>query len=382
MNHNIPQELQKLQELTRHYVARELRPHEVEVDRTNHLAPELRKQLRKKALEVGLFGYNLPVEVGGPGLSWLGQILIREQLGHVSQTMADTVGRPPKALLACQGEQRRRYLEPVLRAEMTWSFALTEPEAGSDAAAMRSRAARVDGGWRLNGTKHFISHGDTSDILIVIAKTDEGLPTAFLVEHDTPGFSVGRIHPKMGWRGYNVAELQFDNVFVPDIQVLGKPGDGLRLGLSQIGEARMGVAAHCVGMAQRAFDYVVEHVKVRKQFGRALASFQGLQWMLAEMALDIEQSRALLYATARTLDLATNTGEVRTEISMAKLSASEMVGRVADRAVQIMGGAGYMAESPIEMIYRDARAFRIGEGTSEIQKNQIARGILGGDFTG
>ena len=186
----------------------------------------------------------------------------------------------------------------------------------------------------------------------------------------------------MGWRGYNVAELQFDNVFVPDIQVLGKPGEGLRLGLSQIGEARMGVAAHCVGMAQRAFDYVIEHVKVRKQFGRALASFQGLQWMLAEMALDIEQSRALLYATARTLDLATNTGEVRTEISMVKLSASEMVGRVADRAVQIMGGAGYMAESPIEMIYRDARAFRIGEGTSEIQKNQIARGILGGDFTG
>jgi len=382
MNHNIPEELQKLQELTRHYVERELRPHEAEVDRTNHLAPELRKQLRKKALEVGLFGYNLPVEVGGPGLSWLGQILIREQLGHVSQTMADTVGRPPKALLACQGEQRRRYLDPVLRAEMTWSFALTEPEAGSDAAAMRSRAARVDGGWRLNGTKHFISHGDTSDILIVIAKTEEGLPTAFLVEQGTPGFSVGRIHPKMGWRGYNVAELQFDNVFVPDIQVLGKPGEGLRLGLSQIGEARMGVAAHCVGMAQRAFDYVVEHVKVRKQFGRALASFQGLQWMLAEMALDIEQSRALLYATARTLDLAANTGEVRTEISMAKLSASEMVGRVADRAVQIMGGAGYMAESPIEMIYRDARAFRIGEGTSEIQKNQIARGILGGDFTG
>lgn len=382
MNHDIPEELQKLQELTRHYVERELRPHEMEVDRTNHLAPELRKQLRKKALEVGLFGYNLPVEVGGPGLSWLGQILIREQLGHVSQTMADTVGRPPKALLACQGEQRRRYLEPVLRAEMTWSFALTEPEAGSDAAAMRTRAARVEGGWRVNGTKHFISHGDTSDILIVIAKTDEGLPTAFLVEHDTPGFSVGRIHPKMGWRGYNVAELQFDNVFVPDIQVLGKPGDGLRLGLSQIGEARMGVAAHCVGMAQRAFDYVVEHAKVRKQFGRALAGFQGLQWMLAEMALDIEQSRALLYATARALDLASNTGEVRTEISMVKLSASEMVGRVADRAVQIMGGAGYMAESPIEMIYRDARAFRIGEGTSEIQKNQIARGILGGDFTG
>ncbi len=377
MNHDIPEELRKLQDLARHYVERELRPHEAEVDRTKNMPHDLYARLRKKSLEVGLFGYNLPVEVGGPGIPWLGQVLLREQLGHVSQAMADTVGRPPKALLACQGEQRQRYLEPVLRAEMTWAFALTEPEAGSDAGAMRTRATKTDGGWKLNGTKHFISHGDSADVVIVIAKTDDGLPTAFLVERGTKGFSVGRVHPKMGWNGYPVAELRFEDAFVSDAQVLGKPGDGLRLGLSQIGEARMGVAAHCVGMAQRAFDYVLEHARVRKQFGQALASFQGLQWMLAEMALDIEQSRALLYATARTLDLAKSPGDVRMEVSMAKLSASEMVGRVADRAVQIMGGAGYMAESPIEMIYRDARAFRIGEGTSEIQKNQIARSLLG-----
>ena len=377
MNHDIPEELRKLQDLARHYVERELRPHEAEVDRTKNMPHDLYARLRKKSLEVGLFGYNLPVEVGGPGIPWLGQVLLREQLGHVSQAMADTVGRPPKALLACQGEQRQRYLEPVLRAEMTWAFALTEPEAGSDAGAMRTRATKTDGGWKLNGTKHFISHGDSADVVIVIAKTDDGLPTAVLVERGTKGFSVGRVHPKMGWNGYPVAELRFEDAFVSDAQVLGKPGDGLRLGLSQIGEARMGVAAHCVGMAQRAFDYVLEHARVRKQFGQALASFQGLQWMLAEMALDIEQSRALLYATARTLDLAKSPGDVRMEVSMAKLSASEMVGRVADRAVQIMGGAGYMAESPIEMIYRDARAFRIGEGTSEIQKNQIARSLLG-----
>ncbi len=377
MNHDIPEELRKLQDLARHYVERELRPHEAEVDRTKNMPHDLYARLRKKSLEVGLFGYNLPVEVGGPGIPWLGQVLLREQLGHVSQAMADTVGRPPKALLACQGEQRQRYLEPVLRAEMTWAFALTEPEAGSDAGAMRTRATKTDGGWKLNGTKQFISHGDSADVVIVIAKTDDGLPTAFLVERGTKGFSVGRVHPKMGWNGYPVAELRFEDAFVSDAQVLGKPGDGLRLGLSQIGEARMGVAAHCVGMAQRAFDYVLEHARVRKQFGQALASFQGLQWMLAEMALDIEQSRALLYATARTLDLAKSPGDVRMEVSMAKLSASEMVGRVADRAVQIMGGAGYMAESPIEMIYRDARAFRIGEGTSEIQKNQIARSLLG-----
>ena len=381
MNHDIPEELQKLQELTRQFVERELRPHEVEVDRTNIIPPELRARLRKKSLEVGLFGYNLPVEAGGPGLPWLGQVLLREQLGHVSQAMADMVGKPPKALLACQGEQRKRYLEPILRAEMTWAFALTEPEAGSDAPSMKTRATRDGDNWLLNGTKHFISHGDSADVLIVIAKTaEDNLPTAFLVERNTPGFSVGRVHPKMGWRGYPVAELRFDNALVPDAQVLGRPGDGLRLGLSQIGEARIGVAAHCVGMAQRAFDYVLEHVKVRRQFGQPLAAFQGLQWMIADMALDIERTRALLYATARTMDHSANTSEVRKEISMAKLAASEMVGRVADSAVQLMGGAGYMAESPIEMIYRDARAFRIGEGTSEIQKNQIARAVLGKEF--
>ncbi len=389
MNYDIPEELQQLQELTRNYVMKELRPHEAEVDRTNDMPHDLYARLRKKSLEVGLFGYNLPADAGGPGLPWFGQALLREQLGHVSQTMADTVGRPPKALLACQGEQRKKYLEPVLRAEMTWAFALTEPEAGSDAGAMKTKATRARGpnggdGWSINGTKHFISHGDSADLVILIAKTDDGMPTAFLVEHGSPGFTTGRVHPKMGWNGYNVAELRFEDAYVSDEQILGKLGDGLRLGLAQIGEARLGVASHCVGMAQRAFDYVLEHAMLRKQFGQPLAAFQGLQWMLAEMALDIEQSRALLYATARTMDSSQSTGKgtgaVRKEISMAKLSCSEMVGRVADKAVQIMGGAGYMAESPIEMIYRDARAFRIGEGTSEIQKNQIARSLLGRDL--
>ena len=380
MDYGIPEELQKLQDLTRQFVEKELRPHEETVDRSNDLPHELRMRLRRKSLEVGLYAYNMPESVGGPGLPWLAQVLLREQLGHVSQALADCVGRPPKILLACAGDQVQRFLEPVLRADMTWSFAITEPGSGSDAGAMKTRATPAPGGWHLNGTKHFISHGDAADVVIVIAKTaEDNLPTAFLVTHDTPGFTTGRIHPKMGWRGYPVAELQFKDAFVPAGNVLGKPGDGLRLGLKQIGEARIGVAAHCVGMAQRALDYVTEHVKVRNQFGQPLAKFQGLQWMLADMALDIEQSRALLYATARSMDSAGESAS-RTAISMAKLSASEMLGRVADKAVQIMGGAGYMAESPIEMIFRDARAFRIGEGTSEIQKNQIARDLLGRDF--
>jgi alkylation response protein AidB-like acyl-CoA dehydrogenase len=319
----------------------------------------------------------MPEEVGGPGLPYLAQVLIREQLGKVSVALADMVGRPPKALLACAGEQRERFLIPAVRAEKTWAFALTEPNAGSDAGAMKTRATRANGGWLLNGTKHFISHGDFADFVMVVAKVEEegrNAPTAFLVEHGTRGFGVGRIHPKMGWRGYPLAELVFNDAFVPDANVLGDVGAGFRLAMSAIGEARIGVAAHCVGLAQRAFDYAVEHVKVRRQFGQPLGQFQGLQWNVADMALDIEQSRALLYAAARTMD---SGADARTAVSMAKLSATEMAGRVTDRALQLLGGAGYMAEGPVEMMFRDARAFRIGEGTSEIQKNQIARAILG-----
>ena len=377
MEYLIPEEFSQLVRLTQQFVEKELLPHEAEVERDNNVTDDLRKKLRLKARELGLFAFNMPEDVGGPGLPYLAQVLIREQLGKVSVALADMVGRPPKALLACRGEQRERFLLPAVRAEKTWACALTEPDAGSAAGAMKTRATRTTGGWVLNGTKHFISHGDFADFVLVIAKIpSEGrdLPTAFLVEHNTRGFRVGRIHPKMGWRGYPIAELIFDDAFVAEENVLGDPGAGLRLALSNIGEARIGVAAHCVGMAQRAFDYAVNHLTVRKQFGQPLGHFQGLQWMVADMALDIEQSRALLYAAARMMDAS---GDARTAVSMAKLSATEMAGRVTDRALQLLGGAGYMAEGPLEMIFRDARAFRIGEGTSEIQKNQIARAFLG-----
>mgnify|MGYP001050634121 CR=1 FL=1 len=377
MDYLIPAEFVQFADLARQFVRKELWPHEEDVERDDRVPPELARSLRAKAVELGLFGFNMPEEAGGPGLPYLAQVLIREQLGQASVALADMAGRPPKALLASRGEQRERLLAPAVRGEQVWAFALTEPGAGSDAAAIRTRAARVEGGWRLTGTKHFISHGNHADRIIVIAKARQGdgdVPAAFVVEQGAPGFSVGRVHRKMGWRGYPVCELVFDEVFVSDANVLGEIGDGLRLGLANILESRIGVAAHCVGMAQRAYDYATEHLRVRRQFGRALGSFQGLQWMVAEMAVEIEQSRALLYAAAREMDRG---GDARAAVSMAKLSATEMAGRVADRALQLLGGAGYMAESPVEMIYRDVRAFRIGEGTSEIQKNQIARACLG-----
>ena len=380
MDYQIPDEFTQLVRLTEQFVRNELLPHEQQIERDDHLPADLRRRLRSKAAELGLFAFNMPAEVGGPGLPYLAQALIREQLGKVGVALADMVGRPPKALLACTGEQRERFLLPCVRAEKTWAFALTEPNAGSDAAALKTRATRTSGGWLLTGTKHFISHGDFADVVIVIAMVDAGnAPTAFLVERQTPGFTVGRIHSKMGWRGYPMAELVFADAFVPEANRLGEPGDGLRLALSAIGEARIGVAAHCVGLAQRAFDYALNHLKVRRQFGQPLGRFQGLQWAVADMALDIEQSRALLYAAARTMDGA---GDARTAVSMAKLSCTEMAGRVTDSSLQLLGGAGYMAEGPLEMLYRDARAFRIGEGTSEIQKNHIARAVLGRELVG
>jgi acyl-CoA dehydrogenase len=379
MDYQLPDEFVQLARLAERFVRAELAPHEQQVERDDDLPADLRAQLRRKAVDVGLFAFNMPQEAGGPGLPYLAQVLIREQLGKVAVALADVVGRPPRGLLACSGEQRARFLLPAVRGEKTWAFALTEPGAGSDAAALTTRATRTAGGFLLNGTKHFVSHGDHADFVIVIAQTDDAgkaVPSAFLVERGTPGFAVGRIHPKMGWRGYPMAELVFADALVPDANLLGDVGQGLRLAMASIGEARIGVAAHCVGLSQRAFDYAVEHVKQRRQFGQALAAFQGIQWALADMALDLEQARALLYAAARTMDAGS---AARTAVSMAKLACTEMAGRVTDRALQLLGGAGYMAEGPLEMLYRDARAFRIGEGTSEMQKNQIARAVLGRD---
>jgi alkylation response protein AidB-like acyl-CoA dehydrogenase len=379
MDYQLPEEFVQLARLAERFVRAELAPHEQQVERADDLPADLRARLRRKAADLGLFAFNMPQEAGGPGLPYLAQVLIREQLGKVAVALADTVGRPPRALLACTGEQRARFLLPAVRGEKTWAFALTEPGAGSDAAALKTRAIRTTDGWRLNGAKHFVSHGNHADFIIVIAQTDDAgkaVPSAFLVERGAPGFSVGRIHPKMGWRGYPMAELVFADAVVPDANLLGDVGQGLRLAMASIGEARIGVAAHCVGLAQRAFDYAVEHVKQRRQFGQALAAFQGIQWALADMALDLEQARALLYAAARTMDAG---ADARTAVSMAKLACTEMAGRVTDRALQLLGGSGYMAEGPLEMLYRDARAFRIGEGTSEMQKNQIARAVLGRD---
>ena len=382
VTHDIPPDLVDLKQMTRRFVEEVLRPHERLIEESDHFPEDLRRQLRRRAVETGLFAFNMPADVGGPGLSWLAQVLIREELGKVSVPLADVVTRPPRVLLACHDSQRTRFLYPAVHGEKTAAFALTEPDAGSDVGSMRTTATRWGEGYILNGVKRFISHGDDADFVVVFARVPQvergsGI-TAFIVEKGTPGFRVGRIHPKMGWRGYTLAELVFEDCYVPETNRLGEEGSGLALALDQINEARLGVAAHSIGMAQRALDIALDHAVNRVQFGRPIGRFQGIQWMLAEMAARLESARALVYAVARSLDIGKGS---RYAISTAKFVATETAGRVVDEALQILGGSGYVAEGPMEMIYRDVRAFRLGEGTSEIQKTQIARALLGKEAT-
>ncbi|HEY4269304.1 MAG TPA: acyl-CoA dehydrogenase family protein [Galbitalea sp.] len=374
MDHGIDNETIALRDTTRTFVERLLRPHEREVEESSKLREDLRRSLRATAVELGLHAFNMPINVGGPGLSRLAQVVVREQLGQVGVALSDVVGRPPLSLLHCDEEQRDRYLLPAVRGELSWAFAITEPDAGSDVKSIRTRATATGDGYVLNGHKQFISHGASADFVIVYAKGADERISAFIVDRSTPGFRVGRIEQTMGWRGYELAELWFDDCAVGSHQLLGPVGEGLTIALDQINESRLGVAAHCLGIAQRALDTAVKHARERVQFGQAIGSFQGLSWMLADASVRVESARSLVYSVARAVDA----GRARpTDISMGKLLATETAGLVVDACLQVMGGAGFMADGPMEMLYRDARAFRIGEGTSEVQRNQIARSVLG-----
>ncbi|MGH8842051.1 MAG: acyl-CoA dehydrogenase family protein, partial [Advenella sp.] len=243
MNYDIPEEFVQLAELTRRFVQKELWPQEAVVERLDEIPRDLRMVLRAKARELGLFAFNMPESAGGPGLPCFAQVLIREQLGQAGVALANLVGRPPKALIACSAEQRSRFLDAAVRGDQIWAFALSEPGAGSDAMALSSRAVRDGKGWRLNGTKHFISHGNEADFVLVIANAETPAgraPTAFIVAQEQAGFTVGRVQQKMGWRGYPICELFFNDVFVPDENILGDVGQGIKLGLANIQDSRIG----------------------------------------------------------------------------------------------------------------------------------------------
>ena len=379
MNFELSSENRLLAETVRRFIKERLMPLEAAIDAADEIDPIVLQALKKEVIALGLFGYNMPQVLGGPELSVAAQSVIDEELGRTTMPLAEAFGHLPGSLRMVNDDQREWLVKPLMRAETTIAYALTEPAAGSDLSAIATRAEKVTGGWRLNGTKHFISAAEHADHLIVLAVTDNQAPlksrlTTFIIERGNPGWKILRRFRKMGWHGHPLSELALDDCFVSDRQVLGQPGQGFLTMMATINNDRLMVACKCVGIAQALTDLALPYVRQRKTFGSALSEHQAIQFMLADNDVELDAARLLTQKAAYLADQQ-NT-EFRIAASRAKLYASEMAGRVADKVMQIFGGAGYMADLPIERFYRDVRAFRIGEGTSEMQRLQIARHVI------
>jgi acyl-CoA dehydrogenase len=359
-------------ETTRSFVRAELFPYEDEVERLDEVPAELAAQIRGKAVAAGLYAANMPVELGGGGLDPFCMTLVERELGHASYALQSLVGRPSNILRACQGPQVERYLLPAIRGERHDCVAMTEPEAGSDVRSMRTRAVRDGSSYVITGTKHFISHADTADFTILFAASESGI-SAFLVDLDSPGLTVTRGSACVSHRGYHQCELAFSGCRVPISALLGVEGRGFELLGEWLGASRLAVAATSVGRARRVLDMAVSWAATRRQFGQPIGRFQGTGFKLADMATELEAAELLtLRAAARLRD-----GRMSDlDAAMAKLYASEALGRITDHAVQIFGGMGLMSELPIERFWRDARVERIWDGTSEIQRHIISRSLL------
>lgn len=379
MDFGLTDEQKSIVEVTRTFVERELYPHEEEVERTGVLRPELADQIRKKALAAGLYAANMPEEVGGAGLDTVTWVLFEKELGKANYALHYTgVARPSNILLAGTEAQRERYLLPCVRGERIDCLAMTEPEAGSDMRGMRTKAVRDGDGWRIRGTKHFISHADEADfvILVAVTGTDESgrsSMSTFLVDLDTPGLAVHDGYRNVSHRGYTNSILDFDDVWVPYDAILGEEGQGFELSGTWLGSTRLQVAASCLGRAERALQASIAHAASREQFGQPIGRFQGVGFKLADMATELRAAELMTLHAAWKYDQGTATDS---DIAMAKLKATEMLAMVADEAIQIHGGMGLMDELPLERIWRDARIERIWDGTSEIQRHIISRSLL------
>lgn len=365
----------------RGFIAEELAPLENQVEEREELSEETAKKIFEKSKALGLYAMNIPEEFGGGGLSALDTMLVEEQFGRTSDILIRRAfGNIYEVLLSCTGPQIERWLLPTVRGERVCSIAFTEPGAGSDAAGIRTKAIRKGSKWVLSGMKHFISDGTVSDFFVVTAVTDpekghRGI-SMFLVDKNTPGFKVGRDQPMMGLRGTSHLELHFDDIELTDENLLGTQGEGLKLALSVLGRVRLAqVAARSIGKATKILDMTVDHAAERQQFGQALGNFQMVQQMLADSAIEINAARMALWQCAWEIDEGL---DPRAKISVLKVQASEMLGRVVDRAMQIYGGMGYSKDLPIERYFRDARIYRIFDGASEIHRGVIAKSILKG----
>jgi len=378
----LTEEQRLIVDTVRSFVEKELYPHEEEVERLDEVPPELAGQIRNKAIAAGLYAANMPAELGGGGLDAVSLVLAERELGRASYALQMLVERPSNILRGCDEDQRKRYLIPAIRGERHDCVAMTEPGSGSDIRSMSTTANKDGNDYVINGTKHFISHADVADFIILFAATGTEITksgpvkkkiTAFLVDKDSPGLTVTRGPGCVSNRGYHQCELSFAGCRVPARNLLGEEGRGFELIGQWLGATRLTVAATSIGRARRVLDAVTEWAATRKQFGQPVGRFQGVGFQLADCATQLEAAELLTLKAAAECDNGTMTDA---DAAMAKLYASEMLGRMTDTAVQIFGGMGLMSQFPAERWWRDARVERIWDGTSEIQRHIIARSLL------
>ncbi|MBK5446251.1 acyl-CoA dehydrogenase family protein [Peribacillus sp. TH24] len=379
MTITLNKEMLQMKNMIRNFVEKEVEPYAQQIEEEDAIP----QHLVEKSKELGLFGISIPEQYGGIGLNAVEKATVLEQLGRthngfVSLISAHTgIGSTGLVKLASE-HLKNKYLPEMAAGNKIAAFALSEPGAGSDATNLATSAVKKGDYWVMNGTKHFITNGPIADVYTVFALTDKekgakGGITAFLIERDFPGLTVGKKDKKMGLRGSYTSQVIFEDCIIPEENVIGEVGMGYMSALKILGEGRVGLAARAVGSCGKLIELSAKYAKERIQFGKPIADNQAIQWMLADMATETEAARALTMMAAQKID---EGKKVIKEASMAKLFASDVFNRVADKAVQIHGGMGYMAEYPVERFYRDARITKIYEGTNEIQRLIIARNIL------
>jgi len=377
MDFSLTEDQKMLKAMVRDFALKELEPVAAQIDEESRFPVESVKRMA----ELGLLGLGFPEKYEGSG-DETGLCIAIEEISRVCASTAlillASSGLAGKPLYVYGSEEQgKRFVTPLATGEKLACFALTEANAGSDVAAIQTTAIKQKAGYVLNGTKIFITNGAEADIVLVFATLDRSLRhrgiTAFVVEKETPGFSVGKLEHKLGVRGSSTAELLFEDCFVPEENRLGNEGDGFKIALSAIDASRVTVAAQAVGIAQGAFEKALTYAKERQQFGQPIANFQAIQWMLADMATQIDAARLLTY---RAVYLQINDLPFVREAAMAKVFAAEAAMSVTTKAIQIYGGYGYVKEYPLERYYRDAKITEIYEGTSEMQRMTIARSYI------
>ncbi|RJP75065.1 MAG: acyl-CoA dehydrogenase [Candidatus Zixiibacteriota bacterium] len=374
----LTEEQELLQQTVRDFAQNEVKPRAAKFDEQEFIDPDVLQMMG----ELGLMGIIFPEQYGGAGMDSLSYILAVEELSRVCASTGITLashislGVNPIYVFGTE-EQKKKYLPPMCSGQALGSFGLTEPNAGSDAGGTETTAVRDNGQWVINGSKMFITNGSWAKTAVITAMTDrsKGIKgiSAFIMEKDTPGFSVGKKIHKMGIRGSDTTELIFENCRIPEGNLLGKENEGFRQFMTILDGGRISIGAMALGIAQGAYDEALKYSKERQQFGQPISNFQAIQFALADMATEIEAARHLVYHAARLKDAGKS---YATQAAMAKLYASETATRTCIKAIQIHGGYGYTKEYPVERMFRDVKVTEIGEGTSEIQRIVIARNLL------